>query len=315
MTNTPHTPKVSVIVAAYQAEKYLERCLQSIASQTLTDFEVIIVDDGSTDGTAEIADRFTQEDSRFRIFRQKNKGVSAARQTGIDQAAGKYTIHADADDWIEQEMLQTLVSKAEAESADMVICDFLVHFSEKETEYWKQEPVSCDHMTVMGQTFRELYGSLWNRLIKRSCYQKYSITFDTSLQASEDQMVVLSLLAQPLTVAYVGQALYHYDRSQNESSLVNSRPLIKERLYVLEAISEKYDISSVQAYYDNAILHLAYDALFVDSVQSSYRQLFSKHEDSIRRAQGFPWRVKTLVLLRIRGIRVPIGAIKKFFHR
>lgn len=98
------TPAVSIVVPAFNAEKCLERCLHSIEVQTLTTFECIIVDDGSSDSTGMIADDFANKDSRFKVIHQKNSGVAAARQSGIDAATGIYTIQFDADDWVEPQI-------------------------------------------------------------------------------------------------------------------------------------------------------------------------------------------------------------------
>ena len=92
------SPKISIIVAVYNAEKTISKCLDSISSQTLGDFEVVMVDDGSSDGSAEMIDKYASRDSRFKAFHKANGGVSSSRQFGIDYASGDYTIHVDPDD-------------------------------------------------------------------------------------------------------------------------------------------------------------------------------------------------------------------------
>lgn len=305
--------KVSVIVPAYNAGKFLERCLDSLAAQTLQAFEVLVVDDGSKDETGPIADAYAQKDPRFRVIHQENKGVSAARQAGMDACTGQFSIHVDADDWVEPDMLEQLYRYAQEREADMVICDFQVHFPEGKTEIWPQDPGSEDHWVVLGKTFHDLYGSLCNKLVRRSCYLDRKLRMDESLYACEDQAFVLSLLTQPLRIAYLGKALYHYDRTQNAASLVNGNPLIKERLHVLEAVSAAYDLTPVQEPYDKAVMHLAYDSLFYPSVDSP--ALFRKHRGSILRAKGFPARVKVLTLLGIYGIPLPMSRIRQARQR
>ena len=95
-----HIPAVSVIVPVYNGEKTLEKCLESLRIQSFRDFEVIMIDDGSTDRSGSICGRYAAEDARFIVFHQQNSGVASARQLGTDKASGKYSIHADADDWI-----------------------------------------------------------------------------------------------------------------------------------------------------------------------------------------------------------------------
>ena len=127
MTNTqPQTtsPKVSVIIAVYNAEKFLSRAVDSVLNQTMTDFELLLINDGSKDKSGDICDQYAQQDSRIRVFHQENQGVAKARQVGTDNALGEYVIHCDADDWIESDELSSLYQKAQQESADMVICDY-----------------------------------------------------------------------------------------------------------------------------------------------------------------------------------------------
>ena len=315
MNNTTYTPKVSVIIPAYNAEKYIRRCLVSIAEQTLPDIEVIVVNDGSTDGTGKIADEFARSDPRFHVIHQENKGVAAARQAALNYASGVYSIHVDSDDWINPEMLEHLVSRALEEDDDMVICDFIVHGKDGQIEVWRQDPESSDHWVVLGKTFHDLHGSLCNKLIRKSCYIMAGARFDESMYACEDLWVTLSLMTLPIRIAYLGEALYHYDQSQNAASYVNANPLIKERLSVLDKFATKYGLCHVEKYYDNAIVHLAYDALFFSQEHvPDYKSMFAKHRKSILRASGFPFHVLFLIILGTFGIRIPIGRIKRVIN-
>lgn len=99
-------PKISVIVPVYKAEAYLHRCVDSIIAQTFTDWELLLVDDGSPDRSGDICDEYASKDARIRVFHKENGGVSSARQKGLDEAIGEYTIHADPDDWVEPTMLE-----------------------------------------------------------------------------------------------------------------------------------------------------------------------------------------------------------------
>ena len=127
-SNFKNKPKISVIVPVYKAEKYLHRCVDSIIAQTFTDWELLLVDDGSPDKSGEICDGYSRHDGRIMVYHKNNGGVSTARQTGIDKAIGDYTIHVDPDDWIEPTMLEELYHKATDNNADMVICDFVFEY-------------------------------------------------------------------------------------------------------------------------------------------------------------------------------------------
>lgn len=122
-------PKVSVIVAVYNVAPFLSKCIASLKAQTLKDFEVILVDDGSTDNSGKICDAYARGDNRFKVFHKANGGVASARELGVEKASGLYMIHADPDDWVEPTMLEELYNRATETDADVIICDFYVESS------------------------------------------------------------------------------------------------------------------------------------------------------------------------------------------
>lgn len=154
-------PKLSVIVPVYNAELTIRKCVDSLLAQTISDFEVVLVDDGSPDRCGSICDEYAQQDPRVKVIHQQNGGVSVARQTGIDNAIGEYTIHVDSDDWVEPTELEELYKKAKEDDADMVICDFY----ENDDIYHKQEPSSLDSKVVLSELFQQLHGSCCNKLV------------------------------------------------------------------------------------------------------------------------------------------------------
>lgn len=309
-------PKVSIIVAAYNAEKYLDRCLRSIADQTMPDFEAIIVDDGSTDGTARIAQSYVAQDKRFHLIKEgQNCGQSKARQDAMDFASGYYSIHIDSDDWVEPDMLEGLVSYAESSGFDMVIFDW-IRTTEEGPIYEDQTPRSLETSVVWGQMMQpELHASLCNKLIRRACYEEYGIRFIPGM-LMEDQYICLCMLSHPIKVGYLHKAYYHYDTTANPQSTVHRGIRPEMRLKPLELIAETSDLSPALAYYNKALLYIAYEALFFSKKDCpNYSQLFKKHLSSIKQASGLPFRVKLLVILRIYGIPIPIRRIKQILGR
>lgn len=113
---------VSIIVPAYNVEKYIRKCLSSICRQTYRNLEIIVVDDGSTDSTGEMLDYFSRKDKRIRVFHQDNAGTSAARNNGLDQARGEYLVFVDSDDYIAEDYIERLLKRCQSTGADMVIC-------------------------------------------------------------------------------------------------------------------------------------------------------------------------------------------------
>ena len=227
-------PAISVIVVVYNAENTLTRCLDSIVNQSLADIELIIVDDGSNDGSRAIIERFSNTDSRIKSVHQKNSGVSIARQKGLDMVNGVYSIFVDSDDWIEPDMLELLYEKAQQDSSGMVFCDYLEE-NGLGTFYRKQEPRSTDSGIVLNQMLVDLHGSLCTKLIKASLYKESNVRFVEGLNYCEDDCFVIRLLSLGCTVSYVDKALYHYDKNSNANSLSNtrtSRPAEEYQLFI-----------------------------------------------------------------------------------
>ena len=215
------TPIISVIVPVFNAEDYLGKCIDSLLSQTFQKFEILLIDDGSTDGSGAICDEYARVDKRVLVFHNENQGVSATRQFGIDHASGIYTIHVDPDDWVDSDMLEELYAEAQRSNADMVICDYWAEYAHK-TELKKQQPTCLDSESVLRDLFVKLHGSCCNKLIRKSCYVDYHIQFPKDLHYSEDLYVMVSLLLHPLKIAYLPKAFYHYDQTRNVNSISRS---------------------------------------------------------------------------------------------
>ena len=141
-------PSVSIIVPVYNTAKYLCRCLDSILQQSFNDFEVLLVDDGSTDNSGEICDEYAAKDSRIRVFHKENGGVASAREIGIENAVGLYSIHVDSDDWIEKRMLERMYEEAQISHWDVLIADFY-NDDKGETIYIHQQPSSSNSEQVL----------------------------------------------------------------------------------------------------------------------------------------------------------------------
>lgn len=203
-------PKVSIIVPVYKAEAYLHRCVDSILDQTFTDFELLLIDDGSPDRSGEICDEYAQKDSRIRVIHKENGGVSSARQRGLDEAVGEYTIHADPDDWVEPNMLEELYKKAKQDDADIVICDYFNNIGTKQT-ICRQCPSSLEPKQVLMELFQQLHGSCCNKLARRVCYKQYGIEFPRGINYCEDLFTWVQFLShKEVKVAYLNKAFYHY---------------------------------------------------------------------------------------------------------
>ena len=306
--------KASMVVAVYNAEPYINRCLESILSQNFNDYEVILVDDGSTDSSAKICDEYAEKYDFFRTIHKNNGGVSSARQTGLDNAKGEYVIHIDPDDWIEKNLLRTMYEKALTENADMVICDFIVE--EKGKKYYsKQEPTDLDHFTVLNDLFMNLHGSCCNKLIRRELFTEYNIRFRMDLSYCEDLFLNACVLKNPVRVAYVNEALYHYDRIVNSNSLVNkyTKKTYEEDRRLLEIFIEEFS--------DTAEPHNMRVRLNIENLERGYRAyVFSSKEFAVkfREQIGYTKLIKGLhrwfVFFSCIGFYKPMYKMEKTVH-
>ena len=303
---------VSVIVIAYNAEKYIKRCMDSLLSQTFKDFEIVAVNDGSTDNTLKILEEYAAQDNRVKIISKPNGGVASARQSGIDAAIGEYTIHADSDDFVEPDMLECMYKKAVEENADMVIADYIAIRPHGE-EYCSQKPRSLENESLFCQMFRELHGSLCNKLIRRECYQKYNVRFVPEMNCSEDQFVVMSLISHNIRVVYINRAFYHYDKSQNDNSITNDwhNIPISQRIMFIDNIQPFVDSSKKSEFFNNYIAAIAYDYCSAKKTAClNYRESFGKWKKEIMDS-NLPKKKKIIVNLFLKGIRIPIGYYKR----
>lgn len=219
---------ISVIVPVYNAEKYLDRCLQSILVQTYTYFEIILINDGSTDRSQVICEKYAQVDKRIRVIKKVNSGVAKTRNVGIQMAKGKYISFVDADDYIKSNMLEKMIIRAEQNNSDIVMCKYFV---DNEGEIYK---VSMDYEKVYDgcssikegllilyyEEYHNGLYSLWNKLIKRSIYTENNILFDVSLKRGEDAWFIFQCLKHCKRVDFISEPFYYY--YQNNGSIMHT---------------------------------------------------------------------------------------------
>lgn len=241
-------PAVSVIIPAYNAEQYVERCLNSVLDQSLADLEVIVVDDGSNDSTLEILETIAGKDSRLTVLHQENRYAGEARNTGLSHASGKYLYFLDADDFIEPNALSELTSAAESYDADIVVCksDYFDNVSEQKTpiafalrDVPFNTPISQQEMSRV--LFRSFVGWPWDKLFRKSFIDKNELTFQ-SLRTSNDARFVFCALACAETTVCLDQTLVNH-RTNNNSSLEHTREKSWDNaLFAIKGIRETLDL-------------------------------------------------------------------------
>ncbi len=209
--------KVSLIVPVYNAAGTLNRCVDSILKQDYPDFELILVNDGSRDDSARIAENYAASDIRVRAVSKENGGVSSARNLGLDLASGDYVQFVDSDDWLPMEAVKLLVREMEQQRADLAVGDFFRVFEGKISQKGSIDAggvITRDqYAEAMMKTPADLYyGVLWNKLYRRDLIEKYHVRMDEKVSYGEDMIFNLEYLLHAETVAILKVPVYYYIR-------------------------------------------------------------------------------------------------------
>ena len=218
-------PLVSVIVPVYNAGEHLWPCLESIRRQSYTRLEVLLVNDGSTDGSLAVCEQFEAEDPRFKVIDQPNGGVSAARSHALRAAKGEYVQFVDADDRLPHDATEILVTAGEKKGADLVVAHFYRVIEDKTARrgHIKKELYMnrADYAEWMCKApAKYYYGVLWNKLYRRAIVEKHVMEFDETVSWCEDFLFNLEYLRYCRLIAAIPKPVYYYYK--REGSLVTS---------------------------------------------------------------------------------------------
>lgn len=210
-------PKISVIVPVYNVEQYLPRCIDSILDQTFTDFEVLLIDDGSTDSSGDICDEYAKKDNRIKVFHKENGGVSSARNCGINFSRGELISFIDSDDWLKQNCLQEIVTNMV--DVDLLVFSYTWIFYDGSTrtvtpKEMKVEEVDKIEYFILcmrhNNTKENMFGYPWNKVFRREIIKHYNITFEEGLHYCEDEIFVLSYCLKIRKAKSIPISLYYH---------------------------------------------------------------------------------------------------------
>jgi glycosyltransferase involved in cell wall biosynthesis len=203
-------PKISVIVPVYKVEQYLHRCVDSILSQSFTDFELILVDDGSPDNCGKICDEYAQKDSRVKVFHKPNGGVSSARNLGLDNAKGEWIAFIDSDDFVDGDYLCELYSSSEEYNADFVATvEYKVNNVNQTTTY-----LVSDNFSLLFTLYKFDYGPTpWGKLYRTNIITGNDIRFMQGVHSGEDSIFVYHYLLNTKDIVLIFSDKYYYDRT------------------------------------------------------------------------------------------------------
>ncbi|MFI3288617.1 MAG: glycosyltransferase [Rikenellaceae bacterium] len=219
---------ISIIIPVYNVERFIERCIDSILAQTFGDFELILINDGSSDRSGEICDEYAQRDGRVRVIHKNNGGVSTARNRGLDLATGRYICFVDSDDWIDPTFLVDF--KVDEYDADIYISGALYDIDNRVYSYKKYEAVYTKDRAEIGAEFtrQDIWqnGYPWGKLYKTDIIKSNNLRFDEELSIHEDHVFVFEYYTHVGSLYLTDSAGYHYlvidPSSRKLSGRVNS---------------------------------------------------------------------------------------------
>lgn len=211
------SPIISIIVPIYNTEKYIRKCLDSILAQTHTNWEAILIDDGSPDNCGMICDEYAQKDKRFKVIHQENGGVVKARNKGIKIASGTYLAFVDSDDYIEPTMLEEMLLSATKQGLDIVWCDAMGIFKNNQRRCnikIHNNPIETLRGTINGN----IPGWLCIKLINRDFWKRCNILTDERAVIFEDTYISIQLLSNNPRIGMIDKAFYNYVRTNEDAA-------------------------------------------------------------------------------------------------
>ena len=242
-------PQVSIIVPVYNVENYIERCLNSLVNQTFKDIEIITINDGSTDKSLELINKYVKEDIRVSVIDLGDEGVSYCRNLGIEKANGKYIMFVDSDDWIDSNMIEAMYKKAEENKLDLVMCSYIREFKDHSKEkifnlpeeiIYKEDKVKNELLRkLVGPVKEELsnpemldaLGTVWGKLYRTDILKENKIKFVDlkEIGSAEDTLFNIFTFNYLSKVMFLNKPMYHYWRDNPKSVTSQYNPKLKEQ--------------------------------------------------------------------------------------
>ena len=305
-------PKLSVIVPVYNTEKYLRECIDSILAQTFTDFELILVDDGSTDGSGAICDEYTGKDPRIHVIHQKNGGVTRARKSAMKIASGDWISFIDSDDWISPTMFDAMLEKTSISAAQIVICDAVLEFSNEAQIAGSMaaegfyDKVAMDQKIyptmIMDFEHRRpgMPGWLWNKLFAKPLLERVFWSVEDSFVFSEDALCSYAALLECEGIYVLRSSLYHY--RQHMGSVMHQYNGTKRYRNLLRAYSAYKNMLTIHG---PAYLVQLQNFIAVNAISNLRKVLLFDRENSLgmRLSQAKEFVSQTIVVDALKEIK------------
>ena len=272
-------PLVSVIIPIYNTEKFLPLCISSVLNQTLTDIEVLLVNDGSTDGSGKICDEYACKDQRIQVIHTLNQGVSHARNQGLETAKGEYIAFMDSDDWIETDMIATLYQLIRTNEAGLATCGYIIENEDGRPIYHINEVKSgkLTQWEAIHSLFNDRHykykGNLWDKLYHKEIIDKHHLKFNEHIYYNEDRLFIFQYLSHCQSAAYTTSPYYHYVTRKSSAMNLSQKNYTPKLCTFMDA----FDLmTSLSATFPTYILR----ALSADYIKSSFL-FYTQHSREI----------------------------------
>lgn len=297
MRNIDKIPEISIIVPVYNAEKYLEKCLDSLIGQTFENIEILCVNDGSTDNSPAILHRYAKMDPRVHVFDRPNSGPASARNAGLDHARGKYLMFCDADDEYTPSMCQEMYQAITEQNVDLVMCNTFCYNKEgKEVFNGYMFPFSRGKFAVGEKILCKINVYLWNKIFRKSLLDKYSLRFPQEYK-SDDNYFVFAFSMASKSVYFVDRKLYrHYDRENSIMDLYRNDGLIykdiQDHLDIMDFLYDflcRWDLWKKN---ENSFKKIFFNELYYawfNTPDIWAERLLKRCAEILNKIQAFPW--------------------------
>ena len=252
---------ISIIVPVYNSELYINRCLDSLLKQTYKNIEIIIVDDGSKDNSLQLIKGYANKDSRIKVYTQSNQGPSVARNTGLDNATGKYIMFVDADDFIDKNMVANMVEVIKDDTNTLVLCDNSEIWANEieERKLFDTDKNYIKKVDVIKAIASGKAGLVCGKLFNKNIIKEHNIKFDKEIKMCEDQIFFLNISRYCDDFIYIPKSLYFYDRrNENSITIKYKEKVIDNQIYVINIIKEILKTSDIESDDINYIINNRY---------------------------------------------------------
>lgn len=240
---------VSVIIPVYNVEKYLGECLESVTNQTYKNIEILLINDGSTDGSGEVCDQYAQKDNRIKVLHKKNGGVSSARNAGLEMAQGDFITFIDADDLVGKEYVSSMYETSVKFNADIIFCKYSNYVNGKVYDVVEELPDKLDaddkdkYISFICRFFeckKRVFGSSCRTLFKKELIQ--DLRFEPKIKISEDLLFLVYATLKAKRFASVDKHLYFYRQSNESVSASYKKDYITGQVILFEKLKNIFDL-------------------------------------------------------------------------